>query len=77
MSIEFAQPLSFAARHTFDADLTAALTTPELVYRSATEVHIDVGMRGLGTDACGPDALPEYRLAAGTHRFTWLMQEVR
>lgn len=74
--IEFPQPLSFAARHTFDADLTAAVTTPELAHRSATEVHIDVGMRGLGTDACGPDALPEYRIASGTHRFTWCIREI-
>ena len=72
--IEFPRALSFAARHTFDEDLTAALTTPELVHRANTEVHIDVAMRGLGTDACGPDALPEFRIAAGMHRFTWLVQ---
>lgn len=74
--IEFPQVLSFAARHTFDTDLSAALTTPELTHHQSTEVHIDVEMRGLGTDACGPDALPEFRIAAGTHRFTWLLRGI-
>lgn len=74
--IEFPQPLSFAARHTFDEDLTNAVTTPQLTHRADIEVHIDVAMRGLGTGACGPDALPEFQIAAGPHRFTWLLRVV-
>ena len=76
LRIELPEKLSFTARHSFDADLDVATTLADLNVRKGTEVHIDVAMRGLGTDACGPDALPAYRVPAGTHRFSWFMKWV-
>ena len=74
LRIDTPEQLRFTARHSFDADLDVATTTANLVRREATEVHIDAMMRGLGTDACGPDALPAYRIPAGSYRFTWFLR---
>lgn len=73
MRILLPNELRFTARHHFDADLDVATTKADLVRRAATEVHIDGRMRGLGTDVCGPDARPAYRIPAGVHRFTWCL----
>lgn len=53
---------------------TAAETLAELTARDRAEIHIDAAMRGLGTAACGPDALPQYRVGPGTYAFTWLLR---
>ncbi|MEM6474397.1 MAG: hypothetical protein AAF802_32990, partial [Planctomycetota bacterium] len=53
-----------------------AETIAELTSNGTNEVHIDVGMRGLGTGACGPDTLPEYRLGSGTYHFRWEIERV-
>jgi beta-galactosidase len=71
IQVTLPEPLSFTVRPYHDADLNDAETLAELQPRATTEVHIDVGMRGLGTGACGPDALPKYRLSGGTYHFRW------
>ena len=76
IKVSLPQPLSFTARPYHDDDLNQAETVAELTSKATTEVHIDVGMRGLGTGACGPDALPEFQLAAGTHSFQWALSAV-
>ncbi|WP_432541442.1 glycoside hydrolase family 2 TIM barrel-domain containing protein [Kineococcus sp. SYSU DK002] len=37
-------------------------------------VVVDAAHRGLGSASCGPNALPPYRIATGTHRWTWSVQ---
>ena len=74
MRVVLPADLTFSARHHYDADLDVATTKADLVARSATQVHIDARMRGLGTDVCGPDARPDYRIAAGVHKFTWCLE---
>lgn len=64
-------PFSFSASHFSAEDLTAARNTAELVPREEVHVHVDAALRGIGTGACGPDTLARYRVAGGTHRFTW------
>ena len=76
VQINLPKPLSFSARPYHDADLNEAETIAELKTAGTTEVHIDVGMRGLGTAACGPDTLPEYRLGSGTYHFRWEIESV-
>ena len=66
-------PLSFTARPHHHVDLNAAETLAELVQRDSMEVHIDVAMRGLGTGACGPDALPQYLVGPGLYKFSWII----
>ena len=71
------RPLVMTARSHHDRALTSATTLAELEPGSATEVHVDAAVRGLGTDACGPDTLPEFRVGAGTHRWTWYLGAAR
>jgi beta-galactosidase len=69
-------PMSFSARHEHDADMDRARTLADLVRHDKVEVHIDVAMRGVGTGACGPDALPAYRVRPGAYRFSWVLKSV-
>ncbi|MEL7539717.1 MAG: glycoside hydrolase family 2 TIM barrel-domain containing protein [Pseudomonadota bacterium] len=70
-------PMSFTARPHHDADLNAAETLAELAARDTSEIHIDVAMRGLGTGACGPDALPQYLVGPGLYKFSWIISPLR
>jgi len=72
-----AEPLIMTARSHHDAALTGAATLAELERAATTEVHVDAAMRGLGTDACGPDTLRAFRVGSGTHRWTWFLAPVR
>lgn len=71
LRVEADERIGFSARHHTDAALTAATTLAELDRVDHVEVHVDAAVRGLGTGACGPDTLPQYRVGPGTHRFTW------
>lgn len=71
LQVTLPEPLSFTARAHHDATLNEAETLAELAVDATTEVHIDAGLRGLGTGACGPDALDEYLLGPGTYEFRW------
>jgi beta-galactosidase len=71
------RPRQVSATHFRAADLAAASHEVELVARPEGIIHIDAAHRGLGTASCGPDTLPEYRLAPGTHRWTWEAHPIR
>jgi len=71
LRVDAEMPVSFSARAHHDADLAAAATLAPLAPSDTTEVHIDVANRGLGTAACGPDTLPEYRVRSGSYAWTW------
>lgn len=77
LRIDGDRPLVMTARSHHDAALSAATTLADLEHGETTEVHVDVAVRGLGTDACGPDTLPEFRVGAGTHRWTWYLGPAR
>ncbi len=66
--------LSFSARHHHDADISKATTIADVVRRDSVEVHISAAMRGVGTGACGPDALPVYRVGPGKYTFHWFIR---
>jgi beta-galactosidase len=67
------RPCQVSATHYRAADLASATHDVELISRPETIVHLDVAHRGLGTASCGPDTLPEYRVGAGTYRWSWLI----
>jgi beta-galactosidase len=69
--VESLQPegLHCSATHFTAADLFAATTATELRPRRELIVHVDAAHRGVGTASCGPDVLPQYRLAAGRYQF--------
>ncbi|MFN3214506.1 MAG: glycoside hydrolase family 2 TIM barrel-domain containing protein [Henriciella sp.] len=76
IEIGLPEPLSFTVRPFHDHELNEAETLAELPAPGTTEVHIDVGMRGLGTAACGPDALAPYLLGPGAYQFTWTLKAI-
>ena len=63
--------LHCSATHYTADDLFAATTQTELSPRRELIVHLDVAHRGLGTGSCGPDVLPQYRLAPGRYHFAY------
>ncbi|MDX2381682.1 MAG: glycoside hydrolase family 2 TIM barrel-domain containing protein [Acidimicrobiia bacterium] len=65
------QVLHFSATHHTPDDLFRARELSELRRRDELVVCLDVAHRGLGTASCGPDVLPQFRLAAGTYRFAY------
>jgi len=70
-------PMSFSARFEHDTTLATASTIADVEQSDTIEVHVDAGVRGLGTAACGPDCLPEYRLGSGTYQRTTTFQAER
>jgi beta-galactosidase/beta-glucuronidase len=62
--------LNFSAHHVSLANLTRAKHTHELAWETAPYLYLDYGQTGLGSNACGPDALPEYRLEPAPVRFS-------
>ena len=52
-------------------DLYAAGHETDLRPRRGLVIRADVAHRGIGTGSCGPDVLDRYRIAPGTHRFTY------
>ncbi|MEL6860464.1 MAG: glycoside hydrolase family 2 TIM barrel-domain containing protein [Pseudomonadota bacterium] len=70
------KPLSFTARLHHDEALNEAETLAELTEQETIEVHIDAALRGLGTAACGPDALAKYLVGPGTYQFAWQLRYV-
>lgn len=71
--IEAVEPVALhvSATHHEADDLFRATTASELVPRREVVVCVDVAHRGLGTASCGPDVLPQYRLAAGRYEFAY------
>ena len=65
---------SFSASDIHDMDLSKSNTISQLKPRETTEVHIDAAIRGLGTGACGPDTLEEFRLSSGTYEMAWSLE---
>lgn len=64
MGLKFsgAEPFSFQASHYTPEDLTEATHAHLLRKRKETIVHIDYKMSGVGSNSCGPELLPQYRL---------------
>ena len=65
---------SFSASSMHDTDLSKSVTISQLKPRPTTEVHVDAAIRGLGTGACGPDTLEEFRLTSGTYEMEWSIE---
>jgi beta-galactosidase len=60
----------FAVRRWTTEDLDAAAHTPDLVPGDLIHLNLDLAQHGLGSAACGPGVLPQYRLHARKATFT-------
>ncbi len=67
----------FSVSHFTPEALYAARHTVDLTRNDAIELHLDHRHRGVGTGACGPDTLPQYRVGPGRYRFTWRIRGYR
>ncbi|MFC8517032.1 glycoside hydrolase family 2 TIM barrel-domain containing protein [Streptomyces sp. NPDC057257] len=74
LAVELDEPRQVSVTRHRAEDLTAAAHHDELVPRAGCVVHVDAAHRGLGTASCGPDTFPEYRIAAGVHRWSWTLR---
>jgi beta-galactosidase len=70
LQVTGSQPFEFNALHYADEDLAAARHTPELRPRPEVILHLDHGMRGLGT-GLGADTLPRYQLDDSEYSFSF------
>jgi len=70
-------PAQFSVSHFTDEDMFKARHTVDLTRRETIEVHLDHKNRGVGTGACGPDTLPQYRIGGGRYRFEWRLRGYR
>lgn len=57
------EDFSFNASHFTPEDLTEAMHPHELSKRAETIVNIDYMNSGVGSNSCGPELLPQYRLS--------------
>ncbi len=60
---------SFNASHFTPEDIAMAAHPHELVRRGETIVNIDYKMGGIGSNSCGPELLPQYRISESEIRF--------
>ena len=67
-------PAQFSVGHFAVDDLFAARHPVDLTRLDSVELHLDHCNRGVGTGACGPDTLPQYRAGGGRYRFAWRMR---
>ena len=49
----------------------AAMHRHELKESGRIYLNLDLLQRGVGTESCGPDTLPKYRIPGGVYRFTF------
>ncbi|WP_028588824.1 glycoside hydrolase family 2 TIM barrel-domain containing protein [Paenibacillus massiliensis] len=70
------EDFSFQALHVTPELLAKAEHTYELQTIPETVVHIDYKMSGVGSNSCGPELLPAYRLSEKNIRFTCQIRPV-
>ncbi len=76
LQITLDRPRQVSATHVAPEALASAGHDVDVAQRPETVVHLDAAHRGLGTASCGPDTLPEYRIPAGIHEWSWTLGEV-
>ncbi len=62
--VAFGQPFSFNASHYTQEELTAKPHNFELEKSGRTILCLDAQMSGIGSNSCGPELLPQYRVGA-------------
>lgn len=78
LHIQSAKPLTFSYSRYTDDNLWKSEHRCELVNTTALTdgyytLHLDAALRGVGTGACGPDTMPEYRVTPGKYTLEFIM----
>ncbi|MEU1202497.1 glycoside hydrolase family 2 TIM barrel-domain containing protein [Streptomyces sp. NPDC005813] len=66
----------FTARRWTTEQLDAADHLTDLVPGDTVWVNLDHGQQGIGSQSCGPGALPQYQLQAGPAEFSFVFSEI-
>ena len=69
--------LEFSVRRYSEEALERAAHLSELVGDSALHLYLDARQRGVGTGACGPDTLEQYRVRGGRFRMGYRVVSLR
>jgi beta-galactosidase len=64
--VESEEPFSFSALHYTEEELTVKKHDFELEDAGCTVLCLDMAQSGIGSNSCGPELLPKYRLDAQT-----------
>lgn len=68
------QPLlNFSIHHCSLENLEEAKHTDEILWQPAPWLYLDLAQTGLGSNACGPDTLPQYRLDPKPYHFRLIL----
>ena len=78
LHIQSEAPFSFNYSRYTEADLWKCEHRSELTPSCGAKdgyytLHLDAGMRGVGTGACGPDTLPEYQIKPGKYKLEFIL----
>lgn len=65
--------LNFSVHHCSLDNLTKAKHINEIHWDEDPYVYIDFAQTGLGSNACGPDTLPQYRLKPEPCHFKFIL----
>ncbi|WP_372594788.1 glycoside hydrolase family 2 TIM barrel-domain containing protein [Actinotalea sp.] len=65
------EPFAWSATRFGAHDLFEASNDSDLVPGPRLVVHLDAAHRGIGTGACGPDVLPQYRVRPGRYELAY------
>jgi beta-galactosidase len=71
------QLLEFSVRHYSEEALERAEHLSELTPDPTLHLYLDAAQRGVGTGACGPDTLPQYRVRGGRFRIGYRLVALR
>ena len=77
LGITAAQPFDFSAHRYDTVDLEKAAHTYDLVQRDFVTLNLDYAQTGLGSNSCGPRALPPYELKPQAFCFALRLAPVR
>ena len=66
-----AEDISFNCSHFSPMTVTKAKHDFELIPDEETIVNIDLQQAGIGSNSCGPELAPEYRIGPGDYRYAF------
>lgn len=66
----------FSAMNYTPGDLDGARFDTELIPRRETILHIDYRSAGIGSNSCGPELLPKYRISENIFSYSFVIKPV-
>lgn len=72
MRISADAPFTFSVSRFEQADVDKAKHPHELVAKNYLILNLDIAQAGIGSNSCGPELPPEYRIDPRPFSFTWV-----